>query len=65
MPRRNNNALRVRTRPRSATKQMAIRRPDGSVLMVTPVTRVDAQGLVMVDLNGDIVSVQARSLIHV
>ncbi len=65
MPRRNNNALRVRTRPRSATKQMAIRRSNGDIVMVTPVTRVNADGHITVDMDGLLVEVQARQLIHV
>lgn len=63
MPRRNNNALRSRTRDRSTTKQMAIRRFDGSVVMVTPITKPNDKGVVMVDMGGVIVEVRAQSLI--
>lgn len=63
MPRRNNNAVQPRTRSRSATKQMAIRRTDGSAVLVTPITNVDDKGIVLVDMGGVVVSVQARSLI--
>lgn len=67
MPRRNNNALRNRTRQRSATStpQMAIRRSDDTVILVTPITKPNAAGLVTVDMGGLLAEVKAQSLIRV
>lgn len=65
MPRRNSAATKSRTRNRSTTKTMAIRRPDGSVVYVVPITRPNAEGMVTVDMGGLIAEVRAQSLIHI